>query len=337
MFLPRLPALPALTVTLATALAASPVAAETIERDFNHRFDTGSDARLVLRHGDGDVTIEAWDQDAIEVDVRYRLDATRIGIGSRNVFDVSFEERGTTLYVIGKEKRAGGIGVFASTRQEHSYRVRAPRHVVLELSGDDGNIEIDGWHGDIRIDLDDGNIDLREIDASRTVIQVEDGDTVIAGLRGELDLTADDGDVTVRDCDSERIEIDVEDGDIAIDRCQGHLAIFTDDGEVSLSDIRATVLDVETADGDIEAELRGGQRLDAQFTTDDGSVRLAVADDVRASFTITMDDGPVDIDIPGADVETGKHRVAGILGGAANDSTIRIDTNDGRVRLRTAR
>ncbi len=203
MIQPRRLTFPAVALTLAASLVALPVAAETIDKDFNHRFETSRDARLVLRHGDGDVTVEAWDQDAIEVDVRYRLDAKRIGLGGRNVFDVSFEERGTTLYVIGKEKRAGGIGVFTSTRHEHSYRIRAPRHAVLEFSGDDGNIEIDNWHGDISIDLDDGNIDLRDIDASRTVIDVEDGDTVIVGLRGELDLTADDGDVTVRDCDSE--------------------------------------------------------------------------------------------------------------------------------------
>ncbi len=115
------------------------------------------------------------------------------------------------------------------------------------------------------------------------------------------------------------------------------MAVFTDDGEVSLANIQATVLDVETSDGDIEAELRGSQRLDAQFTTDDGSVRLAVADEVQASFTITMDDGPVHVDIPGAEVDTDKHRVAGVLGGATGDSTIRVDTNDGRVRLRAAR
>ncbi len=336
---PRLAPFALSLLVLSLSLLALPAAAETINESTSHRFDAGPETRLVLRHGDGDVEIEAWDEDAIEVDVTYIREEKRIGLGGRSSFTVAFEERGDTRYVIGKEKKASGIGVFSSSRYEHVYRIRAPRHITLDLEGDDGNIEITGWHGDISIDLDDGDIDLREVDAARTRVEMQDGDAMIAGLRGDLTLTADDGDVTIRDCDSERLEIDLEDGDVEVNRCRGHLTISTDDGDIELANIHATALDIETSDGDVEAELLGNQRLDARFTTDDGGVRLTVSDDLRAAFTITMDDGRVDVDVPGAEVQTGKHRVSGILGGNATGTQgeIQVDTNDGRVSLRGMR
>ncbi|HDL19511.1 MAG TPA: hypothetical protein ENH29_10685, partial [Bacteroidetes bacterium] len=146
----------------------SSIAAREIKKDFHKSFDVGEGAVLILHHGDGDVTVLPWDKDVIDVTVRYRLEYKSIGIGNRHDFDVEFRQNGEKVYVIGKERGSGiSIGVQYSRRYEYTYKIRAPKYVELEFTGDDGDVEIDDRQGNIFLTLDDGNVDLSNIAADK--------------------------------------------------------------------------------------------------------------------------------------------------------------------------
>ena len=52
---------------------AGPAVAEEINREFHQEFDVQPGMKLVLEHGDGDVTVTPWSQDTLDVEVRYRV------------------------------------------------------------------------------------------------------------------------------------------------------------------------------------------------------------------------------------------------------------------------
>ena len=91
--------------------------------------------------------------------------------------------------------------IFHSVQEhEYTYTIMAPSYVVLDLDGDDGDIEITGWRGDIDCALDDGDVELADVENGRTRIGLEDGDVAVDGLIGELVVSGDDGDVVLTDC-----------------------------------------------------------------------------------------------------------------------------------------
>lgn len=283
--------------TAILALLAAPSArAERYDKTFNERFEVEPGARLRLEHGDGDVEIVPWDQKTIEVDVRYRAELKKIGIGREGGFDVTMEQRGDTVTVIGRELPRGGVGIFVSNVDEHRYRIRAPRWVELDLEGDDGDVEIEGFAAPIAIEIDDGDVELRALDGPSIRVEMQDGSLEIDGARGELTVNADDGDVIVRGC-------------------------------------RCTRADIEIQDGDLRAELDAADApLDLRARSDDGTIDIDLAESIGATFVVSFDDGDVRIDVDGAEVERREHRVEGSFGDG--DGRIRIDTGDGRVTLR---
>ena len=226
--------------------AAGPLAAETIDREFHQRFDVGAGDRLELYFGDGDVVVEAWEQDAVEVHVRYHVEVRSFGFSSKNRHDftVDFARSGNAIRVRGNEPGGHfGFGVFSRRQHEYRYTVNAPSYVELDLNGDDGDVEIAGWASAVSLRSDDGDFDLVRSSGDLR-LRMEDGDAVIGEHTGNLDLRMDDGDVEIRGCRGERISIQVEDGDIELSSCEAAIDITADDGDVYLDRVISSRVNV---------------------------------------------------------------------------------------------
>ena len=311
-----------------------PAASATeVDRSFNQRFEVSSGARLELEHEDGDVVITPWDQDAIEVDVRYRVEVKRVGIGKDPDIDVRFEQRGDVVRVVGEETSSGGVGFFSKSTLEYVYQVSAPAWVTLDLQGEDGDVEISGWQGEISIHSDDGDLRLSDLEVPRLRFRGEDGDVDIVGLAGEMDLETEDGDVVVRDCRGQRIRIDGDDGDIRLEGCEGSFDLATEDGDIDLSGMVARRLEARTSDGRIEIGLdEAVGELDLDVSTDDGSVELDLGEEVSGTFTLSSSDGGIRVDAEASDLDEGRGRASGRLGDG--EGKIRVSTGSGRITLR---
>ncbi len=326
-------------VSVSTTLAAlfafsAPIASATeVDRSFNKRFDVEQGARLELEHEDGEVVITPWEENAIEIDVRYRVEYKRIGVGRDPDLDVRFEHSGEVVRVVGEERSSGGIGFFSSDEIEYVYRVSAPPWVVLELEGDDGDVEISGWQGAVTIRNDDGDVLLKDLRVPRLRLDLQDGDVEIEGFEGDMDLEVDDGDVTVSECRGERIRIDGQDGNIRLEDCEGNFELATDDGDLDLSGLRAGKLDVDTGDGRIEIGIDSSLGvLDVDVSADDGDVDLKLGDGVAGAFSLSSDDGDIRVDAEAGSLDQNRHRVSGRLGDG--DGNIRVSTGSGRITLR---
>jgi len=293
----------------------SPVSAEKIDRRFHQSFDVQEGAKLVLHHGDGEVSITPWEKSTIDVEVVYRASMKKAGSGKATTFEVEFDQSGDTVRVVGKEPSVSvARGLSYHWKREYGYTVKAPRWVALELEGEDGNVSIREWGADITLESSDGDI---EID----------------GLQGGFKIRGQDGDIQISDCKTTSGSIGTSDGDVTLERCEGSIEVDGSDGRVTLSQIRGEKLDIRTSDGDVELDLQASDRLDLTVRSGDGSVAVGLDPELSVAFTIQTHDGDVRLSgIEVADLQKDNRRTSGRTGDGRG--SIKITTGDGDVVLR---
>jgi len=294
-------------VALATSVAAH---AGTVDREFNESFDVSPGVNLQLIHGDGDVDIQPWTEDRLEITVRYHLVSR--GLGGARDFEVAFDRSGDTITVEGREI-GSNFFVGGSRQYEYVYTIQAPPYLLLDLRGDDGDVEISDWEADI---------DLHS----------EDGDILIEGLRGNLDLELDDGDIDLFDCEVGEAKLRLQDGDVTLRGGSGAWHFTLDDGDLDLKDLAASVLEARAEDGDITVALAPAPSFQADLRSDDGDIDLTLFPGLSARFSIDVDDGDISLRAPDITIESKTRRnTSGSIGGGAGD--LRIRTEDGDVTL----
>ncbi len=312
------------------------VAAEEISKDFHQSFDVREGDSLNLRFGDGNVKIIPWDKNSIDVSIRYRADIDTVGIrlGRKQDFDVEFRQAGSTVYVTGREASYATIGFHNRKIYEYVYEIHSPDYIVLDLDGDDGDVNIENWAAEIECRIDDGDIHLMNITGQKTAIWGEDGDVEIDNLNGDLTTEVDDGDITLTGCEMDRCRINGEDGEITISRSKGSFNISVDDGDILMEKIEAQGLSINAADGDVEVDLLSGGTLDADIQTDDGDIDIDLEKGFSISFHISSDDADsirLNLDnIEGYREE--RHVKSGSINGG--NGRLKIRTADGNITIR---
>jgi DUF4097 and DUF4098 domain-containing protein YvlB len=328
--------LPVYLVVIIMVFFVSAAYAKEIKKDFHESFDVNKSTRLVLKHGDGDVNIQPWDKDVLDVKVHYRAEHKSLGWGGKRDFDMSFKQTGNRIEVVGNETSSGFAGVQYSNTYEYTYTIQAPRYLELILDGDDGDVEIVDWTGDIECDLDDGDIELSGIKADETRIRLEDGDIRIEAHHGRLMIDGADGNVKISDSQVFPCTISLEDGDVQIEKSKGDFKIEVDDGAIIMRNVESNAIEIEGEDGDVEIELVESNEINMDIRTDDGDVTVVLSHGVSAVFKIDVDDGGIDVDLSSAKI-TGKkrHWISGEIRGGAGE--INIQTEDGDVELKESR
>lgn len=307
-------------------------AAKEINKHFHQTFDVKQGGVLHLSHGDGDVTIIPWNEDKIDVEVNYRADIDKVGIGREHNFDVEFSQRGSSVYVTEKERYAFTIGYIDVKRYEYIYEIKAPNYIRLDLKGDDGDVNIEGWREEIECRLDDGDLVLKDIDASRTRIWGEDGTTEIEKFKGELSISVDDGDICLSRCVMPECKLDMEDGNIQVQNSSGSFDITSDDGDVIIDQTRAEKLYIRANCADIDLNLLVSDTLNADIKTDDGPVRVNLERGFSTSFYTYSYNGRIRIELENIEnFEDELHSKSGEINGGKG--RIRIRTSDGNITI----
>jgi DUF4097 and DUF4098 domain-containing protein YvlB len=317
---------------LVALLVCQPAAARMIDKNYHETFDVEEGIKLILLHGDGDVVITPWDQDVIDVKIRYHANVTSVGFGVEVDFNADFKQAGDAVIVKGSEGGTAGIFFLRSTNEyEYTYTISAPSYVILELRGDDGDVELSGWRAGVDCELDDGDVSMDGV-VGGIEIDLEDGDVKLTGLVGELAVRGDDGDVTVSESTLKHAFFSLEDGSIDVMDSAGQFEVTVDDGDVDFRRVTAGIVDIRGNDGDVDLDLKVDAEAHINVATDDGDVTMRLSGELSFDYLVTMDDGDVDIHLDGVtDTETDDHRVSGTVGGGAGH--VRVRTSDGDVTI----
>ena len=310
--------------------------AREIDKDFHKTFDVSEGVTLRLDYDDGDVTITPWDQDVIDVVVRYHADVKAIGFGTDPDFDVEFRQTDDRVTIRGIEASSSGVYFFRAMREyEYTYAIKAPSYVLLDLTGDDGDLELSGWRADIECRVDDGDVKFTDVVNRNTEIWIEDGDVRLTKLSGDLVVRGDDGDISVTNSTFSHALFALEDGDIRISDSKGDFDVALDDGDVTLSRVTTSIVDVRGEDGSVDLDVTSDSDVHINVVTDDGDVTIRFSGGLSFQYLVTMDDGRVDIDLDGAtETDRREHRVSGNVG--TGGGLVRVSTADGDVELTSA-
>ncbi|MBN1408842.1 MAG: DUF4097 family beta strand repeat protein [Calditrichaceae bacterium] len=303
-----------------------------IKKDFHESFEVKSGDMLYLYHGDGDVTISSWDKHIIEIEVYFS--ANIFGLAKDEYdFDIQFKQNGNKIEVTEKLKRNHRFGIRGITINRYEYLIKLPKYLLLNLDGDDGNVEIKDMAASIDCHLSDGDLQISHVSADQIKLSLEDGSLKMDDIAADLNISMDDGDVTIADYTGKDCSIDLKDGRLELNRVSSNFDIHCDDGDIELHHIRTNLLKITANDGDVYIDLIQSENPDIAVKVDDAKVVIDFHKEISAKIEIETDDGSIDTRISDAEYEKKKRNYynAEINGGKGK---VHIETNDGNIILR---
>lgn len=244
-----------------------------IEHHFNRTFEVGEGTRLVLEHEDGNVSITPWDKPILEAEIHYRAEVIR---GQAPEFDLETNQGTNEVRISGRWQRTSRQP-FAVRELENRYTIRAPRHLDLEIRGEDGDVRIHDWSGRVTIQTEDGAVDLQDVDSPSLQIRMEDGNLRLTRARvPEIEVRSEDGDLDLELLRQDSLDCRIrgEDGRVRVRLEAGssiRFSVSTDEGEIRVDHPEAA--DVSRGPGGVSGRIGGGTgRL--EVATNDGAVVL---------------------------------------------------------------
>ena len=262
-------------------------------RDFHldEVYEMDATGTLHLNSSDADVRIVGSDRKDVHLKVDRTVESR--GINRSRKFDMDVENRGGDLYITERRGRGSSFTVGYS-RIDYEILVELPQGASLRVKGDDDDYLVRNVNGSIEMDVDDGDIELRECNGDKFDFNLEDGDLKMDGGQGEIFVRIDDGDVDIRDGKFRELEMAVEDGSIIVETeifdkgvyeikgddaridfmvlsGGGDFRVIKDDGRVRASSEFRTIRETDYRS---EFELKGGD-AEVEIRTNDGSVRLS--------------------------------------------------------------
>ena len=278
-----------LLITIPIQLAAQ----EDGEYHLDEVYAMATEGTLFLRSEDAKVRITGSDRKDARV-VIDRVEEIRGITTKRASFEMEIEEKDGDLYVTEKSRSSTRVNFGISVSSlSYDISIELPQNASLKIDGEDDDYLIRSVNGRIRIDTEDGDIELLNCQGDDFEITIEDGDLTMDGGNGKLYANVEDGDLDFRNGNFREVELITEDGDV--------------------------ILETHLMDG-------GMYDLDGE----DATIELIVLSGA-GTLTISRDDARVSASSAFELTRETESRVAYQLG--TGGAEVRISTKDGRVKL----
>jgi hypothetical protein len=260
------------------------------EFHLNESYPIADNGTIYLSADDAEVTITGEDRKDVAVKIDYYVSSKGIEWGSRE-FTVEVDPRGDDLHI--QEFKRSNATTMGYYNVDYTIEIKAPRGVSLDIKGDDDNYKL-------------------------------------TAINGEISINADDADVQMKNCQGKRFFFDMDDGDITMDQGQGQLTARMDDGDIEIMNAAFDNIDYRGDDGDVALQTSVGPNAMFKFSGDDSTFDIVITQG-GGTFTINHDDGNIDFDDNFRLVDKEKERtVLSLTGGRGK---IIISGDDIRVNL----
>lgn len=257
-------------------------------------FKLGTTGTIFLDSDDADVTIVGEKRQDVAVKINYHVTSRGIEWGHRE-FSVDVANRGADLYI--EEYRRGNTAIVGYVNSEYTIEIRAPFGASLNIKGDDDDYKITDINGEISIDADDADADLRRCSGNRFFFDLDDGDIKMDEGRGQLTARMDDGDIEIVNAAFDAIDYRSDDGYIAIQTSIGPNAMFKFSGDDTTIDMVVTAgggtFTINHDDGRINYDnnfmLQSKEESKTVLTLTGGRSKIVMSgDDIRVSLAATQ-------------------------------------------------
>lgn len=240
-----------LVLSTAPALASEPI---------DETRPLASDELLMVSNVSGEIEIEAWGKNEVEITGE---------LGRRSTLDITKSSRGLRIEVKPENGNWGSNGPGDTYLQ-----IRAPGDARLEISGVSASIRIDGF-------------DSRGIEA-----ETVSGDIEVMADADRLELIAVSGDVEFSG-NARRTTAETVSGDITLKGVSGELEVSMVSGDLELSGDVFSRGQFESVSGNLELHLTldSGARMTVESMS--GDVTVYLPSDQEAEFTAQSFSGKV--------------------------------------------
>lgn len=286
-------------------------------------------SQLTIRIDDGNLSLTTWEREEAEIQITRRVWARSRREAERRLesIEVEIRRRLGEVEMVVFDREGGRHGSFWDLFNPEAWRegygawveveLRVPEGTALWVEGNDLDVQLGGRLGKVTVRLDDGDIDVRDLEAASLLLDTDDGEVNLYRVnlpQGRASVATDDGRIRVEECRIGQMDTETGDADVAILRCD------------------AEKLSVRTASGDVELEPDLNSLARLRVDTEDGDVVLALPPHVDAELEIETDTGRIrsELDLPVERAEEGGRIQARLGSGRAR---ITIFTEDGDVIL----
>lgn len=223
--------------------------------NLNESYSLGENGTIYLNADDAKVTITGEDRKDVAVKIDYHINSKGIEWGTRE-FHVDVESRGGDLHI--EEYKRNKVTTMGYVTRDYKIEIRAPFDANLNIRGDDD-------------------------------------DYFLTAINGEISINADDADVQLKNCRGNRFFFDLDDGDIMMDQGRGQLTARMDDGDIEIRNAAFQNIDYRGDDGDVAIETSISPNSLFKFSGDDSTIDMVITQG-GGTFTINHDDGNIDFD-----------------------------------------
>jgi DUF4097 and DUF4098 domain-containing protein YvlB len=176
------------------------------KEEFRETYAVESGAILDIANKNGDIRIQVWDKDQVEV---YALKSTMWGRDELKKVDIKVTTDGGITIETDYLSKTARVSV--------DYDIRVPAGVsVRGVETANGEIEVEGVAGDVEAATFNGEVILRDVNGTVTAF-TSNGDITITGAKGVLDARTSNGDIRVEIASvTEDIDLSTSNGSIDV-------------------------------------------------------------------------------------------------------------------------
>jgi DUF4097 and DUF4098 domain-containing protein YvlB len=249
-------AMKSLSVIIALTLATTALA----EDEINKTIDADSNSAIRVTNVAGDVEIEGWSRDEVEVEAE-------LGSG---VEELIFERDGKEIRIEVKGKKDNSRNISADLV------IKVPKGSSLEVGTVSADIVVDGVEGRMRLQSVSGDVEA----------SVFGEDINAESVSGDVELSGKDLEI--------RVQAKTVSGDVDLENLKGVVDATAVSGDLTVTSGNFSEAKLNTVNGDIiyQAGLYGESRMDVE--TVNGSVDILFDGDVSARFDVETFNGDVD-------------------------------------------
>lgn len=226
--------LPLLLLTLIPFISQ---AQKTHDFHLDETYAISANGSLELSADDADVTIIGENRSDVHVKIDYMVMTKGLEWGNRE-FRVDVNTEGGDLSI--KEYRKSNTTTMGFVSSEYTIVIKAPYGVSLDINGDDDDYSISSIAGNISINADDADVELKNCTGNDFFFDLDDGDIKMDQGKGMLKARMDDGDIEIVNGAFEEIDYRSDDGHLALETSIGPNALFRFGGDDSDFDIVIT-------------------------------------------------------------------------------------------------
>lgn len=220
---------------LAFAIFISLNAQNKSDINIDKKYNINTSGTLHLKSDDADVKINGTDRNDVHVKIYRKVEEKGIVIGESE-FRVDINERNGDLYIEDFEQ-SSNLTIVGYREEDYRITIEMPQSMSLKIRGDDDDYRIENINGEIRMDIDDADANLRNCKGNYFDFDIDDGDVTMDIASGYLKLNIDDGDFEVENASFTEIEANIDDGDALIKTSlsnNSNYNLIVDDGTIDL-------------------------------------------------------------------------------------------------------